>query len=315
MKAIAIEHYGDVSQLKERELPTPEPGEGEVLIRIKAIGVNPVDFKIRQGHLDGFIPSRFPLIPGWDMSGVIESRGYGARRFEIGESVYGYCRRPTIQFGTYAEFIVVPESFLAAKPSTIDYPEAAGVPLAGLTAYQSLFTYGKLVSGQTALIVGASGGVGSFAVQLAKLRGSIVTAVAGSKNAEYVTKLGAHHFVDHANLEFLQSLKQMNPTGFDLIFDCYGHQTTDLLYPLVKPGGALVSILNQKNDELANQFKVNFHYVFVEPNSKQLEEIAKLFESGKMVAPETKHFPLSDAAKAHTALESGHTRGKLVLIP
>lgn len=153
MKAAFYEEFGDLSKLEIGTLERPEPGEGEVLVRVEAAGVNPVDAAVLQGHLKDHLPAEFPVVPGWDLSGVVEGRGFSARRFDVGEEVYAYARRPVVQWGTFAEYIVIPESYLARKPSNISHAEAGGIPLVGLTAYQSIYDAGNLKQGQTVVIL------------------------------------------------------------------------------------------------------------------------------------------------------------------
>lgn len=299
--------------MKYVDMPVPEPGEGEVLVRVKAAGVNPVDWKIRAGYLKDFYPYKFPVILGWDLAGVVEKLGYSARRFKAGDEVYGYCRRPVIQQGTYAEYVVIPESYVTFRPKNVSFEEAAAIPLAGLTAYQSMYDAVKLKAGESILILGASGGVGSFGVQFGKIAGAKVIAVASKKNHAYLKELGADEAVDYAAGDFRAAVKSILPQGADVVFDCFGVEALGKGYDCVKRGGRVVSILVRESKELAAKTGATHHYVFVEPNVLELDHIRNLVEAGKLRAHLSVVHPLAQAAKAHEAMEAGHTRGKIVL--
>lgn len=311
MKAVVLEQFGGPEHLHLRELPTPAPGEGESLVRIRSAGVNPVDFKIREGRLQGRVPALLPAVLGWDMAGEVVDRGHGARRFEIGDAVYAYCRRPQIHAGCYAEYISLPESYLARKPANLDYSQAAVTPLACLTAYQSLYVAGRLSRNQSLLVLGASGGVGSFAVQLGRMAGARVSAVASAKNQAYLQLLGAHQSIayDQADWQHLAVAQGR----FDVVYDCAGGAAIDAAYELVKPGGVLVSILEQADPARVQAKGIRFEYVFVEPNARQLEVIREHFEYGRLRSPELQALPLEEVRVAHERIQTLHTRGKIAL--
>jgi len=313
MKACIIEAFGGRDQLKISDLPKPEAGDGEVLIRIQAAGVNPVDYKIREGRLKEMFPYRFPLIPGWEFAGEVEATGHSARRFQPGDAVYAYARRPVIQNGTYAEYIALPESYVTFKPANLSMTEAASIPLTTLTAYQSLFEAGGLEKGESALILGASGGVGSSAVQLAADKGARVIALASGRNHDYLKSLGAHDVIDYERGDFIQALGEIVPNGADLVFDCHGGDTLARGMLCARPGGRLVSITEMVDEADLKQRDIRFAYVFVEPHVPQLDRIRSLIENGRFKANVTRTFALSQAAEAHAQLETGHTRGKIVL--
>lgn len=312
MKAATYEEFGGPEKIKITTLEVPDLKEGEVLVRIKAAGVNPVDNAVREGYLKDFLPYEFPVIPGWDMAGVIEDRGFSARRFSVGDEVYAYARRPVVHYGTFAEYIVLPETYLAKKPQNISWEEAAGIPLVGLTAYQSLFDAGQLQQGQTVLILGASGGVGSLSIQQAKAKGAKVIGVASEKNHSYMNELGADHTIDYKGTNIGEAVKELVPDGVDLIFDCASGETLEQSLPALKPNGTLVSILNHGENI---DKKINFHYVFVEPNASQLDELRELAESGEMKVHVSNTYSLEEAAEALNQIQSGHTTGKIVIVP
>ncbi|MCX2738977.1 NADP-dependent oxidoreductase [Pontibacter anaerobius] len=312
MKAATYSAFGGPEKVSINTVDIPETGEGEVLIRIKAAGVNPVDYAVREGYLKDHLPTAFPVIPGWDLAGEIVERGYSARRFAVGEEVYAYARRPVVQHGTFAEYIVIPESYISGRPLNVSWEEAAGIPLVGLTAYQSLFDAGKLQENQTVLILGASGGVGSLAIQLAKAKGANVIGVASEKNHSYMRNLGADYTVDYKNTHVGEAVQLLVPDGVDIIFDCASGETLQQSLQALKPSGKLVSILNHGTDL---DPKIDFSYVFVEPNTRQLDHLRELTEAGQLRVPVTQTYTLDETAEAMKQIQSQHTTGKLVIVP
>lgn len=282
-------------------------------IRIKAIGVNPVDWKIREGRLKDLLPHEFPLVLGWDMAGLVEETGYSARRFKPGDEVYAYARRPVVKHGTYAEFITLPESYLSLKPAGITMEEAAAIPLVTLTAAQSLFGAGKLETGETVLIIGASGGVGSSAVQLARLAGAQVIAMASKSNHAYLRSLGAVEVLSYTDENFTRTVNDRVPQGVDMVLDCYGGQALNDSIDCLKPGGRVISITGEADRDRLKARNAAFDFVFVEPNANQLDHFRHLIHQGRLKSNVSKVFPFSEAVSAHQQMETGHTRGKIVL--
>jgi NADPH:quinone reductase-like Zn-dependent oxidoreductase len=312
MKACYIESFGGRDKLKVADLPQPQPREGEVLVRIHAAGVNPVDWKIREGLLKEVFPYKFPIIMGWDLAGIVEAVGPNTGRIKSGDSVYAYARLPEIHRGTYAEYIALPESHLALKPVNLSMTEAASIPLAALTAYQALEA-GGLQKGESVFILGASGGVGSCAVQLAAHRGARVIGLAGGRNHDYLRSLGADEAIDYERGDFIQSLGELLLQGADLVLDFHGGDTLERGLLCARPGGRLVSIIEIVDAEDLKKRDVRFSYVFVEPNASQLDDLRELAESGRFRPIVSHVFSLDEAAKAHEQMETGHTRGKIVL--
>ncbi|MDZ7720301.1 MAG: NADP-dependent oxidoreductase [Balneolaceae bacterium] len=312
MKAAYIDETGTLDSIKIGDVEPPELKEGEVLVRVKAAGVNPVDAAIVQGYMEGRLPHQFPMIPGWDLSGVIEERGHGARRFDTGDEVYGYARRPTVQWGTFAEHVVIPESYLAKNPKSVSHKEAGAIPLVGLTAYQSLYDAGNLQEGQTVLILGASGGVGTFAIQLAKARGATVIGIASEKNHDYMKELGADETITYEDTDISEAVLDATPGGVDLIFDCSRGDALQRSLKTLKNGGKLVSITKSNPDIDSN---IDHEYVFVEPNSKQLDHLRELVDDDKISVPVSKTFSLDQAAEALKQIQTLHTKGKIVIEP
>lgn len=301
MKAVRIHRFGGPERLKYEEVPRPEPGPGEVLIRVHASGVNPVDWKIREGAFK----SRLPLTLGWDFSGIVEEAGPGAR-FKPGDEVYG--RPDTSRDGSYAEYLVARATEIASKPRTIDHLHAAGIALAGLTAWQALFDAAGLQPGQTVLIHGASGGVGGFAVQLAKWRGARVIGTASKRNFDFVRGLGADEILDHEAKDFLRGV-----SGVDVVLDTIGGETQTRSWKTLKYGGTLVSIVQPPSRDQAEARGAKGILVSAKPSADQLAELARLVDAGKIkVAVETV-LPLSEARRAQELSQSHHARGKIVL--
>lgn len=312
MRAAVYDEFGAADRISVRSVEVPEVQEGEVLVRIRAAAVNPVDSAVREGYLNSFIPVSFPAIPGWDMAGVIEERGYSARRFEVGDEVYGYARRPIVQYGTFAEYIVLPESYLALKPKTLSFEESAGIPLTGLTAFQSLVDIGRLQPGQSVLILGASGGIGTMGIQIAREKGATIIGVASSRNHAFMRELGADHCIPYEDTDIAAEIRLLFPDGVDLIFDAASGETLKSSLGALKEGGRLVSILN-RGEDLPDG--LDFHYLFVEPNSTELTALAELADEGRLKVPVSATFSLENTTEAMRLIETRHTQGKIVVVP
>lgn len=306
MKAVRIHEYGGPEVLKYEDAPRPLPAAGEVLIRVYATSVNPVDNAIRQGMFKERMKYKMPLIPGWDVSGVVESIGSGVTRLKPGDEVYS---RPDLaRDGAYAEYIAVREPEIALKPKSIDHTHAAAIPLTALTAWQGLFDAGRLSAGQTILIHGAAGGVGHFAVQFAKVKGARVIATASKRNHDFLRSLGADEVIDYNTTKFEDVVHDI-----DVAFDTITGETQDRSWPVIKKGGIYVSILQPPNQEKAAAHGVRSAHVFVQPNVDELGEIARLVDSGKVKPVIEKVFPLEDARAAQELVATHHARGKVVL--
>jgi len=314
MKALAINEFGGRDKLQLMDLPVPKIRAGEILVKVKAAGVNPVDWKMREGYLKDLFPHEFPVILGWDAAGVVEKLGNGVTRFKKGDEIFAYCRKPIVHGGAYAEYIVLEEEHAAIKPKNISFEEAASIPLAALTAYQSLFDAAKLQPEESILIHAAAGGVGGFGVQLAKDHGSIVWGTASGHNKKYVQNLGASEIVDYTLEDFRQAIRSHHPDGVDAVFDCVGGEVLQKSIDIVKPGGRLISIVDDPTGLARSD--VHKEFVFVAPNSVQLTELAIMVEQGRLKTHLSQVFPFNqeEARKALELSESGHTRGKMVLV-
>lgn len=306
MKAVRIHAYGGSEVLRYEDAPRPIPGNGEVLIRVHAAGVNPVDWKVRNGYLKDFLSHALPLIPGWDVSGVVEESGPGGTAFENGDEVYS---RPDLaRDGAYAEYIVARESEVVKKPMSVDHVHAAAIPLAALTAWQTLIDAAELRAGQKVLIHAAAGGVGHFAVQLAKWKGAYVVGTASKHNHDFLRELGADDVIDYRTTRFEDVVGEV-----DVVLDAIGGETQKRSWKVLKKGGILVSIVDPPSEEEAAARDLRSAFVFISPSAEQLTEIAGLVDSGKLRAIVNHEFSLADARRAQEMSEAGHTRGKIVL--
>ena len=313
MKAVAIEKYGGRDQMKVMDLPKPSPAAGEILIRIRAAAVNPVDYKIREGLLQTRMPNVLPIILGWDAAGVVEATGAGVHMFKTGDEVFAYCRTQIIQHGTYAEYICIPETSAAPKPKALSFEEAAAVPLAGLTAYQCLHDAAEVAQGQTVLVQAAAGGVGGFAVQIARNLGARVIGTASAANHDHVTSLGASAVIDYTKEDFRAAVRRLHPAGVDVAFDTVGGEVQVRSADAVKKGGVLVSLIAYKNEAELQRLGIRTKYVFVSPSGDQLRALGAWADAGKLRVHIAQVLPLDQAARAHELLESRHTCGKIVL--
>jgi NADPH:quinone reductase-like Zn-dependent oxidoreductase len=310
MKAVRVHAYGGTEVLRYEDAPRPIPGAGEVLVRVHAAALNALDWKIRAGYVKDWLRYTLPMIPGWDFSGVVDSVGPGvgdgATSWKPGDEVYA---RPDIaRDGAYAEYIVVRASEIAFKPKSIDHVHAAAIPLCGLTAWQALFDLADLKAGQRVLIHSAAGGVGIFAVQLAKGKGAWVAGTASGRNQEFLRQLGVDQPVNYETTRFEDVVH-----GVDVVVDSMAGETRERSWQVLKPGGILVTLLGQGALEEAAAHGVRGAGLLVQANPAQLAEIAGLVDSGKFKVFVDAVFPLAEAAKAHELIETGHARGKIVL--
>jgi len=306
MKAVRIHNYGGPEVLKYEDAPRPQPGEGEVLVRVHATSVNPIDWKVRAGYMKDFIPHSFPLILGWDVSGVIEEVGSNVSHFKKGDEVYSLPDHT--RNGAYAEYIVVRESKVALKPNALHHVRAAAVPLATLTAWQALFDTAQLQPEQRVLIHGAAGGVGHFAVQLANWKGAHVIGTASAKNHEMLYELGANELIDYTTQRFEDVARNI-----DVVLDTIGGETQERSWQVLKKGGALISLVQSPSEKKAKEHGVRGIMLGARPNGRELAEIAQIIDAGNLAPVIDRILPLSEARRAHELNQSGHTHGKIVL--
>ena len=313
-KAAFYTEFGGIDKLQVGYLDLPEVGESDVLLRVKAAGLNPLDPFVREGHYQQALPSAFPSVPGFDVAGIVEQVGPGVTRLKVGDEVFGMVYRPVVQHGTCAERLVVPASYLTLRPQRLSWEAAGGLPLASLTAYQAVITAGQPQAGETVLILGGSGGVGSTAIQLAKHAGATVVAVASAKNADFMRDLGADFTVDYAAGPVAEAVRRVAPGGVDLLFDGAGGDTLAHSLAVLRPHGRLVSVLND-GQNLALPAGVQFTHLFARLSVPDLEHLRELAEAGQLRVPVGHTFPLDDIRAAFEQLESKHTTGKIVVVP
>lgn len=312
MKAIAIKDFGGVEKITLTDLPKPEVGPDEVLIEVAYASVNPVDWKIREGYLKDRLPHKFPIVLGWDAAGTVRAVGANVKNLKPGDEVFAYCRKPTIQWGTFAEYVVFDAENVSLKPKSLSFAEASAVPLVALTAWQALFDVAKLKKGETILVHAGAGGVGSMAIQFAKLAGAHVLTTASAANHAYVKQLGAEQAFDY-KAGFVDQVKKAYPKGVDVVFDCAGGKTLRESYSVIKPEGRLVSIVEQVDPEAEKKYHFKGSYVFVRPNGGELTEIGKLIADKKITFPRIEEMRLEEAGEALEKLRSGKAKAKIVL--
>lgn len=328
MKALAIRRYR--APMEMMELPRPEPGPGDLLVRVRAAGVNPLDYKIRDGVVKVLTPYSFPLILGTDLAGDVEAIGPGVTRFKAGDAIYSRLDKDRI--GAIAEYALVRESAAARKPARLDYVQAASLPLVGLTSWQALVELARVRAGQKVLIHAGSGGVGTFAIQLARHLGAQVATTAGARNHALVKSLGADVAIDYRTTLFEEVARDQ-----DVVLDTQAGDTLHRSFEAVRPGGVVVTIggrpdgkfarawglslplvwilgfLNRKVDRLAREKGVRFEYLFMRASGEQLEKIGALVDQGVVRPVLDRTFPLGAAAEAVSYVESGRVVGKVVI--
>jgi NADPH:quinone reductase-like Zn-dependent oxidoreductase len=304
MKAVRIHDFGGPDVLQVEEVPMPSPGPGEVLIRVKAASVNPVDYKTRSGQ---FKPAdlRIPVTLGRDVSGSLEKIGRGVIGVKVGDEVFALLDR---DHGGYADYAVAKQEGVVPKPKKLDHVQAAAVPLAALTAWQGLFDHGKLKKGERVLIHGAAGGVGHFAVQFAKNRGAYVVATATAADRLLLRELGADEMIDYHAARFEEHVRDI-----DLVFDLIAGDTQQRSWKVMKEGGRLISTLAQPSPDEAARHRARGEAFMVEPNRDQLEQIAQLIDDDKITVRIQQTMPLDDVRRAHEHMEHDHVQGKIVL--
>lgn len=330
MKAFALDRYGGPDVLALRDFPEPEPGPTDLLVEVRAASVNPVDFKIRSGGVKVLVKDRFPLVLGCDCSGVVLRVGDRVTKFAPGDEVFARLRKERI--GTFAERTLIDESVAAKKPTNLTHPEAASIPLVGVTSWQALVEIGKLGKGQRVLIHAGSGGVGTFAIQLARHLGATVATTASAKNRELLTRLGAHQVVDYKTERFEDVVAPC-----DVVFDTQGGETLERSFVVLKPGGVVVTVggkpdakfgkawglnpvlvlalrfMMRKVTRLAKEKNAHFEYLFMRPDGEQLAAIGALLESGTIVPVLDRIFPFAATKEAVAYVEAGRSVGKVVI--
>jgi NADPH:quinone reductase-like Zn-dependent oxidoreductase len=310
MRAIVQERFGGPEVLTVAEVPQPEPVSTEVLVRVHAAGVNPVDWKTRAGKGAAAVIGPPPFTVGWDVSGVVERIGYGVTRFAPGDEVFGMPRFPR-QAAAYAEYVTSPSRQLARKPAGLSHVEAAAIPLAALTGWQAIVETARIEPGQRILIHGAAGGVGHLAVQIAKSRGATVVGTAKAAQHDFLRGLGADQLIDYTATPFEEEVADL-----DVVLDLIGGETSRRSIATLRPGGLLIVLPSGADQTVlaeAGRHGIRATNIMVEPDYAALEQIAELAESGRLRVTVDAAFPLEEAAQAHELGESRSSRGKIVL--
>jgi NADPH:quinone reductase-like Zn-dependent oxidoreductase len=306
MEAMALSQYGGPEVLQAMDLAEPKVGPDVVLIRTRAVGVNPVDYKIREGALDAVFPAHFPLVPGFDVAGVVERVGPAVVGVAPGDEVVAYNRQDHLQWGTYAELTSAPQRAVGPRPTSVDWAQAGALPLVGLTAYQAIVDRIGLREGETLLVHAASGGVGTMAVQIARLLGAEVVGTAGEHNQDRVKALGATPVPYGDGL--VERVRDLRPNGVDAVLDLVGGRALDDSPALVRDPGRICSIVDpQKVLELGGR------YHFCRPDSGQLVTLAEWVDDGRLRIDVGRTLPLAEAAEAQRLMEQGGVTGKIVL--
>lgn len=305
MKAVRIHEFGSENVLRLERIEQPEPGKGEVLVKIMAASVNPVDWKTRNGDYPPVTEEDLPLIPGRDIAGEVAALGSGVSGLSVGDRVFAILGA---RHGGYEEYVSLPATQLIAMPAGLSFDEAAAVPLAGMTAWQGLFQHGNLVAGQRVLIHGGGGGVGHFAIQFAKAKGAWVGTTVSGADVGLAKELGADEVIDYTTVRFEDLIDPV-----DVVLDLVGGETRERSFDVLKEGGVMVSTLGEPDKQEAKRRKVRVTGFMVSPNTKQLTEIADLIDRGEVKVVLHKVFPLEEAAAAQRALETEHVQGKIVL--
>jgi NADPH:quinone reductase-like Zn-dependent oxidoreductase len=306
MKAVVAHEYGGPAVLKYEDVPRPEPKDDQILVRVIAAGVNPVDGMILSGMFAKDKKLASAIVPGGDIAGVVEKTGSKITKFKKGDPVYAYLSLK--DNGGYAEYAVANEKEAAPKPASISYPEAAAVPIVALTAWQALVDKANLSAGQSVLIHGGSGGVGTFAIQIAKARGAKVFATASTGNQDFLKELGADVAIDYTKQKFEDVAKDV-----DVVLDSVGGDTLARSYGVLKKGGFIATLVSRLDQSQLEKHGVRGESISVVPNSEELAEIGKMIDAKKIRVIVSQTFPLADAAKAQQQVATGHTRGKIVL--
>ena len=313
MKAFALEAFGEPGAVVD--LPVPEPAEGQIRIRVVAAGLNPFDSSVMQGYMKEYMEHRFPLVPGSDASGTVDALGRGVTGWAVGDDAFGTVGKKYLGEGTLAAFTTVSTATVARKPEALDHAAAAAIPVAGGTALTMVDAISPS-PGDVVVAIGATGGVGSYFVQLAARRGARVVAVNRGENADYARRLGAVDMIDYAQEDVIEAIRSRYADGIGAIADMHGDK--DVLAgvaDLISPGGHVVSAVGSADEEALSSRGVKATNVRGIITTESLEALAAMIANGEIANPEIHAFPLSDAQSAISAVASGHTRGKIVVTP
>ncbi|RHW23466.1 NADP-dependent oxidoreductase [Nocardioides immobilis] len=321
MRALVIDGFGGPEQLRVAEVPTPTPGEGEVLVEVAYAGMNPADWKCREGWLAPFFDYRFPFVLGFDLAGTVAEVGPGVTEVAVGDRVAGYTKQGMGEWGSYAQYAVVLSSGLEVLPDHVPLHEAAALPTAGIAAWEGVFGSGQVAEGSAVLVHGASGGVGGYAVQIARNAGARVAATCRADNADYVRGLGAELVIDYRTGSVADAVRSWAPEGIDLVVDAVGQGTLLSAVDMVRPGGRIAPIATLVPDEVPHDaaaaesrgVRVVPTMTTYDRSGTQLRDLVALLADGAITSPEVEIVGLDAAADAHRRIADGHVRGKVVL--
>ena len=306
MKAIVAHEYGGPEVLKLEDVPRPEPKDDEMLVKVFAAGVNSFDGTLRSGKYAKANGTQLPWHPGYDIAGIVEHVGSKVTKFKVGDPVYAMIN--ILKGGGYAEYALAKETDAALKPATISFLEAGGAPSVALTSWQAIVDKANVQSGQTVLIHGASGGIGLFAIPIAKIRGARVFATASTANQDFLKELGADVAIDYKTQKFEDVAKDV-----DVVIDAVGGETLKRSYSIVKKGGIIVSLSDDVDQAQVGKYGIRGTSIIVQNNGDELGQIGKLIDEKKIKVIVSETFPLADASKAEAKADTGHARGKVVL--
>lgn len=320
MRAVVIDRLGGSEVLRLAEVQKPLPGPGEVLIRVHCAGVNPADWKCREGYLGQFIDYRFPFVIGFDLAGTVAATGEGVEGFAEGARVFAQSDVGAGKWGSYAEYVCVSLDSVVRMPANLSFAQAASVPTPALAAWAGLFDDGGLKAGQKVLVHGGAGAVGTFAIQFAKAAGARVAATCGTDNLDYIESLGCEHGIDYRAQDILAATREWSPDGVDLVLDCVGCGSLPAGLEMLRPGGMLVAILTLVEGDAGPDhaaaarrgLRTAVTYSKM-PSGENLGKIAALLTSGQVRTPRIETMPLEYVAKAHDLLQSGSAKVKQVL--
>jgi NADPH:quinone reductase-like Zn-dependent oxidoreductase len=312
MRAFALDEFGQPGAVVD--VPVPEPAEGQVRVRVVAAGLNPFDNAVIEGYLKDHMEHRFPLIPGMDASGTVEALGDGVTDWAIGDEVFGSVGKGYQGEGTLAELAAMSTGTIARKPASVAHADAAAIPVAGVTAL-TMIEAGAVSEGEVVVAIGATGGVGSYVVQLAAARGARVIAISSAENTDTARKLGAADVVDYAAGDVVEAVRSLAPDGVDVIAEMHGGDDTARLAELVRSGGRVVSAVGGADEETLKTLGLEAANVSGKVATDPLGTLVGMLERGEIVSPEIRTFPLEDSSKAFEQVGSGHTRGKIVVTP
>jgi NADPH2:quinone reductase len=310
MRAAIYPNYGLTEAIKIADIKTPEPGDGEALVRVAYAGINPIDWKVGEGRLKAYFDCEFPLVVGRDISGVIVEVSSEIKHFTNGDKVFAALAMPG---GGLAEYVSIPAHILAKAPQRTSLKECAALPLASLTCWQSLIESAGLARGQIVFILSGAGGTGSLAVQISKSKGATVITTCSPGNFDYVKSLGADFIYDYARDDVIEEIRSRYPDGIDLVFSNVLGELHKKSYSLLRNGGKLVTIGESLCPELGERYGVNEVDLVVRPDGGQLGEISRMVDNGSLRPPSITEFPFERCQEAMRANMSGHTKGKIVV--